>query len=943
MSTTISLPSPLRVRLAALRGRIRLLRAVGRLALLVIVLGLLAAAAVLADYWLDLPALMRQIILLTWVAVGVVWFVQGVLGPLFRRIDAPALAALIEEKYPDLGERLSSAVELADGSSEGHGSPLLIALLLEETVAQSEPLDFRSAVPARRAAVLAVLGAVTLLLLAAPALIWPQQYSEWAQRFFRSSNDVASAEVPEDIADTENVTPIPPVELADDSPTITITPPAYARSVKEEEAFHGLVDLAPLQYSVMRFDFRFTRPAVAGYLEEWPATSDETPDKPTRHPLTLSADRQAASLAIPAMNESKYRLILEGEHGTRTELPGGTIHVQLDQPPSVRRLTGKTETRSVLPYERIPFEIEAADDIGVAGMELEYRVNDGEIVRQTLEVEGANTPSAVVRHVLDLAGKVQEDDLFSYRFRVSDNFPQQYKGPHVTIHPPDEWLTLRIARRGNTLEQQEILTQRDEINRRLQAIRESLLQEKRDLSRVKEEMRQQASLTPDPLDSMKQLRRENQDNQKALRDLAQSAEEVSALPPVAELARDVADREMHKSQQALDSVSPPASPAEASRQLQSADQQLNAAIKRMDELKKTNDRLAQERLNQAKLEMLAQREKHLAEQAAELATRHPVLDPKAREVAEKLKREQAETTGELERLTQESEPLKRSLQQAQQEEARKLAERARELAKAQRDLAREEAKTKRKSTADRTEPPTAQQKEQQLQLQQDTGELSRQFQRLSQEARSSWPMQSALQRATGDSQQAQQTMQQARDQGQRGEAPAENQSQERAAQLLDQAAQAASEAARSPSQPGNEGKPKSGNSQAGKALAKAGQQMSEAQGQLNRGQAAQAQSAMQQAARALAQAAQQRAASSANAPRQSGMPGQQPGLGRQAGGLPDLSAYGLDQAAFAGKSWGELPGELRTKIVHDMKARYGDDYARMIKSYFEQIADTKKK
>jgi hypothetical protein len=38
-----------------------------------------------------------------------------------------------------------------------------------------------------------------------------------------------------------------------------------------------------------------------------------------------------------------------------------------------------------------------------------------------------------------------------------------------------------------------------------------------------------------------------------------------------------------------------------------------------------------------------------------------------------------------------------------------------------------------------------------------------------------------------------------------------------------------------------------------------------------------------------------------------------------------------------------LPGELQTKIIQDMKAKYGDDYARVIKLYFEQIADTKKK
>jgi hypothetical protein len=78
-------------------------------------------------------------------------------------------------------------------------------------------------------------------------------------------------------------------------------------------------------------------------------------------------------------------------------------------------------------------------------------------------------------------------------------------------------------------------------------------------------------------------------------------------------------------------------------------------------------------------------------------------------------------------------------------------------------------------------------------------------------------------------------------------------------------------------------------------------------------------------------------------PNQPGQPGPNTGNGRAEGGRPDLSAFGLDKTRYAGKSWGELPGELRTKIVQDMKGRYGEDYARMIKLYFEQIADTKKK
>jgi len=1080
MSATISLPSPLRARLTVLRWRIRLLRAVGGFALLVVLLGFLAAAAMLADYWLDLPALVRQIVFVTWLVIGAAWLLRGVMTPLCQCIDATALAAVVEERFPDLGERLSSIVELAGASAEGHGSPLFIALLVNETAVQSERLDFRLAVPARRTAVLVTFAATTVLLIAAPVLFWPQQYSVLAQRFFRPWNVPLLTEPPQEMAATQPVPEITPVELAADSPTITITPPAYARSVKQEETLHGLVDLAPVQYSEMHFDFRFTRPAVAAYLEWNPAR--ETLTRPgesnrevrlSRSPLTLSADRQAASLTITAIKECQYRVILEAEQEVRTELPGGTIHVQLDQPPSVRRFHSQEPLRSVLPYERIPFEIEATDDIGVASIELEYRVNDGESVRQPLALEGSNTPSAAVRNVLELAGKVQEDDHFFYRFRVSDNLPQEYQGPHVIFYPPDRWLTLQIARHSDPLQKQEILAQRDEINRRLQAIRASLLREERAVDRIRQETRDQKVVLPDRLDRIQQLQHENQTHQKALRELAQLAETPTgetpvspALEPIAELARDVADQELHKGQQALDRALQEEWPVEQALQLKTVGEQLQSAVKRLDELKKKNDQLAQERLDRMQLEMLAEREKHLAEQTAELAAKHPVLDPKAHQLAEKIQREQADAVDELERLAQRNEVLKQALRQAQGEQAQQLAERARELAQTQRDLAQAQAETERKHAAAGTKRPVvsedpieelaqkqmevakqaeelarkigqeqgeeaavskqaqqarqaaeevsqqlqtgtvpqarqagqqtaeqlrqlavrlaqtprrgdhwrsfdpllrtrqlgqqqaeinrhlrllegdtrallAHQRTRQRRLQQETDELSKQFHRLSQQARGFQPIQSALQRAASESRQAEQAMQQARDQDQRGDIQAEKLSQDRAAQFLDQAARAVTEVAHAhENDPADEPQtPETGERKAGRSAIQAGQQMAEAQGQLKRGQAAQAQATMRQAAQLLAQAAQYMAALPAGPQRQQGMP---TGLGRQPGGLPDLSAYGLDQAAYAGKSWGELPGELRTRIVQDIKARYGDDYARMIKSYFEQIADTNK-
>jgi hypothetical protein len=824
MPATVTLPPTLQTRLAAIRRRIRRLRAVRGLSLLIFLLGLSAAAAMLADCWLDLPVLARQIILSVWIGEGVVVLLSGVIVPLGRRLDAPALAAAVEQSYPDLGERLTSAVELAEASGEGHGSPALIARLMDETEEQSTLLDFRRAAPARCAGAFAGLAAIIILLMAAPAFVWPRQYADRTLRFlvpWQVAPAVAPYRIELTPGDAIGVTAVAPVELVAESPAITVTPPAYARAAQDEETFHGLVDLSPLQHSSLRFNFRFTRPAVAAYLE-WIA--DDKSGKVASHPLTLSENRQAASFTMPAETDGKYRVVLEAEHGIRTVLPGGAVRVRPDQPPAVVKFTGKEDMRAVLPYERVPFEIEATDDIAVASVELDYRINDGEPVHVPLASRGSKT-SAIVRHVLELAGKVREDDRFHYRFRVRDNLPKEYDGPHVVLYPADRWLTLQIARQAEPLQQQEILARREEIHRKLEAIQESLLQEKRGVYKVQQETRDEPSLSPDQAKQVQGLRQDNQQTQKALGDLAETAGATPALESIAQMACDLADREMGQSGQALEQVPQQPSAHERRQQFQKADAYLADALKQLQELKKSNEKLAAERLDQAKLDTLADREKQLAEQAARLAAEHPKLDASAKEQAENLRRQQDEVAAELEKLAQRSEPLKQALEQARSEQAR------------------------------------------QKNLQQKADERTREQDRTAQQTTQSPPTPSSMRRAADAARQAQEAMRQARNLSQE-----DRRNQERQARK-----QAAREA---------------------------------------------------------------RGAVDPSAPPEAAQPGQTPASGRPSGGGLDLSAYGLDKTPYAGKSWGELPGELRTKIVQDMKARYGEDYARTIKLYFEQIAST---
>jgi hypothetical protein len=780
MSTAITLTPALRKRLAAMGRRARLLQAVRGLSVLVVVLGLSSGAVLFADYSLDLSASLRKVFFCTWAGVGIGLLLLGVLVPLRRRMDARALAAVIEQQYPDLRERLTSSVELAESNGRGHGSPGFIAQLMDEAERQSSQIDFRPALPARRPAILAVLAAVVVLLTLAPAFVWPRQYADLTQRFFHpwylANNAAYTIEVApgdaiagrgrtitvsahlvprnaklalpdrgtlvvvggdgtetrqemdrdekgdftvdykvpcdvtyrieagEAISDFYRVIAVTPVELAAESPCITVTPPAYARATKEEETYYGLVDLSALQHSEVRFTFRFTRPAEAAFLEwteqgESGEKGDSSPLlKTSNHALDLGDDRQTASFTMTATTAGKYRVVLEAERGIRTVLDGGTLSVRADQPPSVVKFAG-IEGRAVQKSERVPLEIETADDIGVAGIELEYRVNEGQPVRQQLTLPDGESPMVRVRHFPQLSGKVQEEDRIHYRFHIRDNLPAEYQGPHVIVYPVDRWLSFQVARQGGGNTEKNILSRRDEINRKLEAVKNALRKEQIGIAKVGQETQNQASLPAEQGEQVKNLQEDNRNNQKALRDLARIAEAEPMLGPVAEQARDVADRELSESQKALDQA-PQQSPSERTRRFEKANRQLASAVKRLEEMKQTNEKLAQERLDEARLEGLAQRERQLAERAAELATKNPVLNPTTKEQAEKLRRQQEEIAADLERIARQSEPLKQALEQARGEQAREMAERARELAQAQRDLIRAEAESKRQRQAE---------------------------------------------------------------------------------------------------------------------------------------------------------------------------------------------------------------------------------------------------
>jgi uncharacterized phage infection (PIP) family protein YhgE len=129
-------------------------------------------------------------------------------------------------------------------------------------------------------------------------------------------------------------------------------------------------------------------------------------------------------------------------------------------------------------------------------------------------------------------------------------------------------------------------------------------------------------------------------------------------------------------------------------------------------------------------------------------------------------------------------------------------------------------------------------------------------------------------------------------------------------------------------------------SKTAQALKDGAAQMKSAQASLPK-MTKEAQAAMQAAADKLAQAASQASKQAArNLPKATRKPM------AQAGPTPTVADVPLPRdlklEPLQGKSWGELPGELKTRMIQDFRTRYGEEYAEVIQQYFERLAQTPK-
>jgi hypothetical protein len=177
-----SLPRPIRRGLSNLGLRLRAVGAMRGLGKTALVLSALAALAMAADVALVLPRYARWTIWASWIATAAAATVSGVFRPLVRHVSWNDLAALAEQGEPSLGERLSSAVGLL--RQEPHGSPELIAAVVDDATQQAGQADLTRAVSMRGACRWVAAGAMAAGLVVLPAIVKPDPYALLAKRLF---------------------------------------------------------------------------------------------------------------------------------------------------------------------------------------------------------------------------------------------------------------------------------------------------------------------------------------------------------------------------------------------------------------------------------------------------------------------------------------------------------------------------------------------------------------------------------------------------------------------------------------------------------------------------------------------------------------------------------------------------------------------------------------
>ena len=152
MSPLAERMAPVTARLSGLRGAIRRLFALDGFSRLALAVGAFVVATFLLDWSLILPSEVRIVLLVAGIAGFGVLAVKRIFYPLGVAISDDDLALFVERHFPELNDRLISAIQLTReplGTREDSTSPELVAALVADAEQATSQIDFKRVIIGR--------------------------------------------------------------------------------------------------------------------------------------------------------------------------------------------------------------------------------------------------------------------------------------------------------------------------------------------------------------------------------------------------------------------------------------------------------------------------------------------------------------------------------------------------------------------------------------------------------------------------------------------------------------------------------------------------------------------------------------------------------------------------------------------------------------------------
>jgi hypothetical protein len=456
------------------------------------------------------------------------------------------------------------------------------------------------------------------------------------------------------------------VELAAGT-KIAITPPEYAAPFAKPSTA-DFADVEALQYSTAVFHLKFSRPAESAAIE-WRPEGRNSFEAADPIAVSLSADRLGGAATLPLRTAGRATVILVNESGPRrlrTEASIG-VRVKLDAPPEFLRIDGLATTpRSLRPGLSLPVSFAARAGFGPPAAIVEYSSGSTSGTIPVL-VETIGTSHIEGRALVDVPSLAKDGTLrLRVKLRDSHRIPDQNLGPQETVFPPGGWFELTVAASAAPFDEQQILGQRDAAAAVIAAARERLAAL---IPEVEELQRDPVSPLPvDQLMKLNGIRERLRETRVALDRHAAECRLTSALGGFATSLTAFSDGPLRESDDELQQAAVDGIDARL-RFLKRGAKKLGEVVQDAERLEVANRRLAQNRLDRSRLQMLAHEQKAIANSTGDaLAAKQRTL------------------IAELTRIIASSEPLSRETSRLAANESARLANEARTLARRIRDL-----------------------------------------------------------------------------------------------------------------------------------------------------------------------------------------------------------------------------------------------------------------